>query len=88
MANNVKIVPFVPVRCPGCGQGKPTTTGRKGQKRYHTCQGCGVKFASWELGADAVRWPQAQDAPQPASAPPAASPLPRRVRPADRMPLL
>lgn len=96
MADQLRIVPFVPVRCPHCDAPKPTTTGRKGRKRYHSCQGCKRKFLSWELGADSVRWAQTTGtpdavpvaAPQPSRDPVAASQQHRRPRPADRMPLL
>lgn len=59
----VPIVPFVPVRCPSCGEDahdldadqagggrrrKPRMYGRRGRVRYHFCE-CGVRFRSLEI---------------------------------------
>lgn len=41
-------VPFVPWRCPSCGDGKPRTYGQRGRVRYHQCQLCLLRFRSLE----------------------------------------
>lgn len=50
----VPVVPFLPVRCPRCGAGKPITHGilvaRK--RRYHTCQECDLRYRSIEISVD------------------------------------
>mgnify|MGYP001574721486 FL=1 len=49
----VPVVPFLPVRCPQCGAGKPVTDGvrdqRAGRVRYHICQECRLKYHSIEI---------------------------------------
>lgn len=51
--DGVPMVPFVPVRCPGCEADKPRTTGvhrtRAGRVRYHLCKVCGQRFRSLEV---------------------------------------
>lgn len=49
----VPVVPFLPVRCPRCGELKPITVGRhpQGKRRYHVCSACGLKFMSHEIQA-------------------------------------
>lgn len=50
----VPVVPFLPVRCPRCGAGKPITDGvyKARQRRYHTCQECDLKYRSVEISLD------------------------------------
>lgn len=45
-------VPFVPFRCPHCGQNKPRTLGANGRKRYHRCRHCGKRYTSFEIEPD------------------------------------
>lgn len=51
--DGVPVVPYVPIRCPRCGERKPTTDGvhdvRDGRTRYHLCKGCDLKFRSVEI---------------------------------------
>ncbi len=51
---DVPTVPFLPVRCPRCGAGKPITDGvyRAKLRRYHTCQECDLKYRSIEIGLE------------------------------------
>ena len=43
-------VPYVPVRCPACGEEQPITYGRYREKgrRYHRCKEGGQEFLSVE----------------------------------------
>jgi len=47
--DRVSMVPFVPWRCPRCGDGKPRTYSQHGRVRLHQCQACGTKYRSLEL---------------------------------------
>lgn len=49
----VACVPFVPWRCPSCGDTKPRTYGARGRVRYHECR-CGTFFRSIELDPAAL----------------------------------
>lgn len=44
------MVPYTPIRCPGCGENRVFYGGRHGRTRYHRCRACGTKFRSWETG--------------------------------------
>lgn len=46
--DRLPVVPYVPVRCSGCGKSRRETYGRKGRKRYHRCADCGTNFVSVE----------------------------------------
>ena len=48
----IACVPFVPWRCPSCGDGKPRTYGQRGLVRYHECRECGLQFRSLEMRGD------------------------------------
>ncbi len=42
-------VPYIPIRCPDCGdssRGKVLHGGRYGRKRYHKCGNCEMRFVS------------------------------------------
>lgn len=51
---SVAIVPYLPWRCPACGDPKPRTRGQRGRVRYHQCQACGLPFRSLEITASEV----------------------------------
>lgn len=48
-SDSVPVVPFVPWRCPRCGDAKPFTYGHRGTLRWHLCQGCNTRYRSREL---------------------------------------
>lgn len=50
-AEAVAIVPFVPWRCPSCGDSKPRTYSQRGRVRYHQCQACQLRYRSIEISA-------------------------------------
>jgi predicted RNA-binding Zn-ribbon protein involved in translation (DUF1610 family) len=50
----VRVVPFVPARCPGCGEVAEvrdygTRTQSEWIDRYHQCRRCSTKFVSREV---------------------------------------
>lgn len=57
----VAVVPFVPWRCPRCGNPKPRTCGQRDRVRFHHCQseGCDLRYKSVELSAAQLRDPEA-----------------------------
>jgi hypothetical protein len=51
------VVPFVPFLCPRCAANRPFTYGVKGCLRYHRCQGCSIRYRSFEVAReDMHRW--------------------------------
>jgi hypothetical protein len=44
----IACVPYVPWRCPRCGDAKPRTFGQRGRVRYHECS-CGLRYRSLEI---------------------------------------
>lgn len=52
-ADAVAIVPFVPWRCPSCGDTKPRTYSQRGRIRYHLCP-CGLRFRSLEMSPECL----------------------------------
>jgi hypothetical protein len=50
----VACVPFVPWRCPSCGDNKPRTYSKRGRVRYHQCS-CGLFFRSIEIDPDKLK---------------------------------
>lgn len=53
----VAIVPFVPWRCPSCGDSKPRHYGQEGRVRYHECRECGLRYRSIELPPSEIEHP-------------------------------
>lgn len=51
----IAAVPFVPWRCPKCGDYKPRTYSQRGRVRYHQCQQCSLRFRSIEVDPDKLR---------------------------------
>ncbi|MGB0685219.1 MAG: hypothetical protein ACPGQD_03395 [Planctomycetota bacterium] len=51
-AEKWRVVPYLPIRCPECGdssRGKVYHGGRYGRKRYHKCGNCQTKFVSIQI---------------------------------------
>ncbi len=55
----VAVVPFVPWRCPTCGDSKPRTYGQEGRVRYHCCRRCKLNYRSIEIDPKTLRDPNA-----------------------------
>lgn len=55
-AEDLPVVPFIPVRCPNCGGlRKRTSTYPAKGRRYHVCKDCGQRFRSEETTPDGLQ---------------------------------
>lgn len=52
LSDELPCVPFLPWRCPSCGEGRTFTYGKRGRIRYHRCQRCQKRFRSLQLEQD------------------------------------